>query len=108
MTIFVDFAAAVGLDLAASSHFEANALTFGQYRAFINNRYPEHAAALEEARAFCCLRPSRSVKLLIASVREVVSSAATDGRWGALPIDHLRHAATRQRVNASSASRISG
>lgn len=50
--IFVDFARFVGLDLAASSYFEANALTFGQYRNFINDRHPEHAATLETVRRF--------------------------------------------------------
>jgi hypothetical protein len=50
--IFVDFAAAVGLDFAASSYFAANAITFGEYRTFINNNHPQHAAALETARTF--------------------------------------------------------
>lgn len=50
--IFVDFANRVGLDFAASSYFEANALTFGQYRDFINTQHPEHSAALEQVRQF--------------------------------------------------------
>lgn len=50
--IFVDFAATVGLDFAASSYFAANAITFGEYRTFINNNHPQHAAALETARTF--------------------------------------------------------
>ena len=50
--IFVDFAATVGLDFAASSYFAANAITFGEYRAFINDRHPEHSQALEQARLF--------------------------------------------------------
>lgn len=50
--IFVDFAATVGLDFAASSYFEANALTFGEYRSYINAQHPEHAATLERVRQF--------------------------------------------------------
>ncbi len=50
--IFVDFAREVGLDLAASSYFAANAITFGQYRAFLNDAHPEHAATLETVRQF--------------------------------------------------------
>ena len=50
--IFIDFASFVGLDFAASSYFEANALTFGQYRDFINTQHPEHSAALEQVRRF--------------------------------------------------------
>lgn len=50
--IFVDFARFVGLDFAASSYFKANALTFGQYRTFINDHHPEHAARLETVRVF--------------------------------------------------------
>ena len=50
--IFVDFASFVGLDFAASSYFKANAITFGQYREFINNRHPDHSAALEQVRSF--------------------------------------------------------
>jgi hypothetical protein len=50
--IFVDFASRVGLDLAASSFFSANALTFGEYQAFINNRHPQHAATIEAVRKF--------------------------------------------------------
>ena len=50
--IFVDFASFVGLDFAASAYFQANALTFGQYRNFINDQHPEHAATLEKVRTF--------------------------------------------------------
>jgi hypothetical protein len=50
--IFADFAGSVGLDFAASSYFEANALTFGEYREFINSKHPEHSATLEEVRRF--------------------------------------------------------
>jgi hypothetical protein len=50
--IFVDFASFVGLDFAASAYFEANALTFGQYREFIEREHPEHSEALETVRAF--------------------------------------------------------
>ena len=50
--IFVDFAATVGLDFAASSYFAANAITFGEYRAFINNQYPEHSETLEQVQLF--------------------------------------------------------
>jgi hypothetical protein len=50
--IFVDFAGFVGLNFAASSYFAANALTFGQYRTFINDKHPEHAASLELVRRF--------------------------------------------------------
>lgn len=50
--IFVDFAASVGLDLAASSYFAANAITFGEYRAFIRQKHPAHAETLENARGF--------------------------------------------------------
>ena len=50
--IFVDFALSVGLDFAASSYFRANALTFGEYRTFINDRHPDKAGALERARSF--------------------------------------------------------
>lgn len=50
--VFVDFASRVGLDLAASSFFAANALTFGEYQAFINSRHPEHAATIEGVRQF--------------------------------------------------------
>jgi hypothetical protein len=50
--IFVDFASFVGLDFAASSFFEANALTFGQYREFINDQYPQHSGTLEQVRSF--------------------------------------------------------
>jgi hypothetical protein len=50
--IFVDFALSVGLDFAASSYFRANALTFGEYRSFINDRHPDKAGALERARSF--------------------------------------------------------
>lgn len=50
--IFVDFAATVGLDLAASSYFAADAITFGEYRTYINTRYPEHAQTLETVRRF--------------------------------------------------------
>jgi hypothetical protein len=50
--IFVDFAATVGLDFAASCYFKANALTFGEYRSFINAQHPEHAETLEEVRNF--------------------------------------------------------
>jgi hypothetical protein len=50
--IFVDFAASVGLDFAASSYFKANAITFGEYRDFINQNHPEHAATLETVRVF--------------------------------------------------------
>jgi hypothetical protein len=50
--IFVDFAATVGLDFAASSYFAANAITFGEYRTFINDHHPQHAQALEAARSF--------------------------------------------------------
>lgn len=50
--IFVDFASAVGLDLAASSYFAANAITFGEYRTYINSQFPEHSQALEQARRF--------------------------------------------------------
>jgi hypothetical protein len=50
--VFVDFAASVGLDFAASSYFAANAITFGEYRAFINGNHPEHAQTLETVRSF--------------------------------------------------------
>ena len=50
--IFVDFALSVGLDFAASSYFRANAVTFGEYRTFINENHPEHAGTLERARRF--------------------------------------------------------
>ena len=50
--IFVDFARRVGLDVAASAYFSANALNFGQYRSHINNRLPQHATALEQVRQF--------------------------------------------------------
>lgn len=50
--IFVDFAARVGLDVAASAYFAANAISFGEYRTFINHEHPEHAVALEEVRDF--------------------------------------------------------
>lgn len=50
--IFVDFASAVGLDLAASSYFAANAITFGEYRSYIESQFPEHSQALERARRF--------------------------------------------------------
>lgn len=50
--IFVDFAASVGLDFAASSYFAANAITFGEYRAHINSNHPEHAQTLEAVRSF--------------------------------------------------------
>ncbi|HST05630.1 MAG TPA: hypothetical protein VLQ48_12965 [Chloroflexia bacterium] len=50
--IFADFGSQVGLDFAASTYFKANALTFGEYRAFVNSHHPEHSAALEAARSF--------------------------------------------------------
>jgi hypothetical protein len=50
--IFVDFAATVGLDFAASSYFAANAINFDEYRTFINDEHPQHARALETARNF--------------------------------------------------------
>ena len=50
--IFVDFASFVGLDFAASSYFQANAITFGQYRQFINAQHPQHSGTLEQVRAF--------------------------------------------------------
>jgi hypothetical protein len=50
--IFVDFAREVGLGLAASIYFEANALNFGQYWTFVDAEYPQHADALEDARIF--------------------------------------------------------
>lgn len=50
--IFVDFAAFVGLDFAASSYYAANAITFGEYRAYINSNHPEHAQTLESVRSF--------------------------------------------------------
>ncbi len=50
--IFVDFARSVGLDFAASSYFEANAITFGQYITFMNDQHPEHEATLERIRNF--------------------------------------------------------
>jgi hypothetical protein len=50
--IFVDFARFVGLDFAASSYFEANAITFGQYITFMNDHHPEHEATLERIRNF--------------------------------------------------------
>ena len=50
--IFVDFARFVGLDFAASAYFEANALTFGQYREFIRTEHPQHADTLEQVRGF--------------------------------------------------------
>jgi hypothetical protein len=50
--IFVDFAGSVGLDLAASAYFAANAITFGEYRAFIRQKHPEHAETLETVRGF--------------------------------------------------------
>ncbi|MGH6848615.1 MAG: hypothetical protein ACREC0_14635 [Methylocella sp.] len=50
--IFVDFAGLVGLDFAASTYFEANALNFGEYRNFVNQQHPNHAAALETVRIF--------------------------------------------------------
>jgi hypothetical protein len=58
--IFLDFAALVGLDLAASSYFAANALTIGQYREFIAANHPEHLAALDTVRDFWgCGTPPR-------------------------------------------------
>ncbi len=50
--IFVDFASTVGLDFAASTYFAANALTFGEYRGFINKHHPEHSETLEQVRRF--------------------------------------------------------
>jgi hypothetical protein len=50
--IFTDFAMSVGLDVAASAYFKANALTFGEYRDFIHRTMPQHDAALEKARVF--------------------------------------------------------
>ncbi|MFN2445802.1 MAG: WD40 repeat domain-containing protein [Vicinamibacterales bacterium] len=50
--IFADFASFVGLDLAASAYFEANAITFGHYRSFIENQRSQHTAALEQVRSF--------------------------------------------------------
>ena len=50
--VFVDFAASVGLDFAASSYFAANAITFGEYRTYINSNHPEHAQTLDTVRKF--------------------------------------------------------
>ena len=50
--IFVDFASLVGLDFAASSYFEANAINFGQYRSFVKDQHPEHFETLEQVRRF--------------------------------------------------------
>jgi hypothetical protein len=47
--IFADFARFTGLDFAASAYFKANAITFGEYRTFINERHPEFIEALENA-----------------------------------------------------------
>lgn len=53
--IFVDFASRVGLNFAASSYFKANALSFGEYRNFIRERYSDRAAELEAVRSFWSL-----------------------------------------------------
>jgi hypothetical protein len=50
--IFVDFASRVGLDLAASSYFAANALTFGEYETFIKNTHPELTDTIASVRKF--------------------------------------------------------
>jgi hypothetical protein len=50
--IFADFARFTGLDFAVSAYFKANAITFGEYRGFINRRHPEHAEILEEICGF--------------------------------------------------------
>jgi hypothetical protein len=50
--IFVDFASAVGLDFAASSYFEANAVTIDEYQQFIDDQHPEHSTALDRALSF--------------------------------------------------------
>jgi hypothetical protein len=50
--IFVDFAGIVGLDVAASAYFAADALEFEDYRRFINTHHPEFAATLEEVGEF--------------------------------------------------------
>jgi hypothetical protein len=47
--IFADFARFTGLDFAASAYFKANAITFGKYRKFINDRHPEYTEVLDEA-----------------------------------------------------------
>ena len=55
--IFVDFAWAVGLPLAASIYFEAGALDFGRYQRYVNDQYPQHADRLETVREFWDLTP---------------------------------------------------